>query len=369
MEPVDTVIIGAGVVGLALARSLSADRSVIVLEQEHQPGSHLSSRNSEVIHAGLYYPPGSLKARLCLAGSDALYRYCETTGVPYRQCGKLLVAQKGEETRLQQLHDNAAAVGAPALKPLARREWQQQEPWLNASEVLLSPGSGIIDSHALLYQLQQDAESNGAVVALHHRVEKLQCETDRYMLRVHASDHQRFTLRCRQLILATGLFTTRLLENAAGFPAEQIPQQRLARGNYFALDGRSPTRRLVYPMPEAHGLGIHLTVDMAGQARFGPDVEWIEPTLPPDYRLDVERKATFVEAIQQYWPDLNPDRLQPGYSGIRPKLFRQGEAVTDFLIQDVGSHGLSGMINLLGIESPGLTAALAIADEVKGRLG
>ena len=368
METVDTVIVGAGVVGLAVARALSAARSVVVLEQEDQVGCHLSSRNSEVIHAGLYYPPGSLKSQLCLAGSQALYRYCEATGVPYRQCGKLLVAQKGQEARLQQLHDNARAADAPALRHLTRKEWQQQEPWLNASEVLLSPGSGIIDSHALLCQLQQDAEYNGALVMPQHRVARLECESDRHTLHVYASDHQRFMLRCRQLILAAGLFTPPLLESAAGFPANQIPRQRLARGNYFALGGRSPTRRLVYPMPETHGLGIHLTVDMAGQARFGPDVEWIEPTLPPNYQVNVERKATFVDAIRQYWPALNPDRLQPSYAGIRPKLFLKDKPLTDFLIQDTSSHGLNGMINLLGIESPGLTAALAIAEEVKERV-
>ncbi|MCK0155374.1 NAD(P)/FAD-dependent oxidoreductase [Alcanivorax sp. S6407] len=369
METVDTAIIGAGAIGLALARTLSADRSVVVLEQENRVGQHLSSRNSEVIHAGLYYPPGSLKSRLCLAGSKALYRYCEATGVPYRQCGKLLVAQKGQEAQLQQLHDNAEAVGAPALKRLSRTQWQQQEPWLNASEVLLSPGSGIFDSHSLLSQLQQDAHLNGALITLCHQVTRIECEPNDYRLLVADSNKQHFTLRCRQLILAAGLYNTSLLESAAGFPTDQVPEQRQARGNYFALSGRSPTRRLVYPMPEAHGLGVHLTVDMANQARFGPDVEWITPTLPPDYLINAERKSTFVDAVQQYWPDLNPDRLQPSYAGIRPKLYLQNKPLTDFLIQDVGSHGLSGMINLLGIESPGLTAALAIAEEVKGRLG
>lgn len=368
MEIVDTVIVGAGVVGLAVARALSADRSVIILEQEDRIGTHLSSRNSEVVHAGLYYPPGSLKSQLCLAGNEALYRYCEETGVPFRQCGKLLVAQQGQEQQLHQLQHNATAAGALPLQRLARAEWHRQEPWLRASEVLLSPHSGIIDSHALLARLNWDAERNGAMLTLRHRVENITCESNHFTLSVIDSDSQHFHLGCQQLILAAGLFTTRLLENASGFPSRRIPEQRQARGNYFSLLGRSPTQKLIYPMPESHGLGIHLTVDLIGQARFGPDVEWIDNDLPPDYAVNADRKLRFLEAIREYWPDVNPGQLQPSYAGIRPKLYSGGKPVTDFLIQDEEQHGLAGMINLLGIESPGLTATLAIADEVRNRL-
>lgn len=368
MESIDTVIIGAGVVGLALARSLSPSRSVVVLEQEAHTGAHLSSRNSEVIHAGLYYPPDSLKARLCLAGNEALYQYCDMTGVPYRRCSKLVVAQAGQELQLQQLQSNAESAGAKGLRRLSRAQWQQQEPWLKASEVLLSTRSGIIDSHAFLYHLQQDAEKNGAVIALRHRVEQLECEDHRYTLVIMDSDNQPLILRCRQLIIAAGLYGVSLLEQAEGFPGQHIPELRQARGNYFSLTGKSPTQRLIYPMPESHGLGIHLTVDLAGQARFGPDVEWIEPTLPPDYRVNGARKPDFLNAIRQYWPGVDATRLQPSYAGVRPKLYRDGLPVKDFLIQGEDTHGLAGMINLLGIESPGLTAALAIAEDLQARL-
>ena len=365
MESVDTVIIGAGVLGLALARALSPSRSVVVLEQEAHTGTHLSSRNSEVIHAGLYYPLGSLKARLCRQGSHALYRYCEETGVPFRRCGKLLVAQAGQEAQLEALHRNAEANGVEGLAWLPHAQWQRDEPWLNASEVLHSPHSGIIDSHGLMVQLQRDAEQNGAVISLRHRVIRLDCESRCFTLTVIDSDGQRFPLRSQQLILAAGLFNVRLLEQCNGFPVDQIPEQRLARGNYFSLSGSSPTQRLIYPMPETHGLGIHLTVDLAGQARFGPDVEWISPALPPDYQVNEARKTDFLDAIRQYWPDVDATRLQPSYAGIRPKLYHNDNPLSDFLIQGEGAHRLAGMINLLGIESPGLTAALAIAEELR----
>lgn len=364
MEIVDTVIVGAGVVGLAVARALSADRSVIILEQEDRIGTHLSSRNSEVVHAGLYYPPGSLKSQLCLAGNEALYRYCEETGVPFRQCGKLLVAQDGQQQQLDALLTNATASGAKGLQRLARHQWQHQEPWLHASEVLLSARTGIVDSHALLYQLRNDAERNGALVMLRHRLLLLECESARFTLELADSEGKALTLRSQQLIMAAGLSSIALLEKAQGFPAAVLPEQRQAKGNYFSLTGKSPTQRLVYPLPEQHGLGIHLTVDLAGQARFGPDVEWIPSSLPPDYQINAGRKADFLQDIRHYWPAINPDRLQPAYAGIRPKLFQDGVALNDFLIQDQTSHGIAGLINLLGIESPGLTAALAIATRV-----
>lgn len=364
MERIDTVIVGAGVVGLAAARALSADRSVIVLEQEDQIGMHLSSRNSEVIHAGLYYPENSLKARLCIEGSETLYRYCETTGVPYRQCGKLLVAQEGQQQRLDTLLNNATASGAKGLQRLARHQWQRQEPWLHASEVLLSARTGIVDSHALLYQLRSDAERNGALVMLRHRLLQLECESAHFTLELADSDGNPLSLRCRQLVMAAGLSSIALLHNAQGFPTSVLPEQRQARGNYFSLTGKSPTQRLVYPLPEPHGLGIHLTVDLAGQARFGPDVEWIPSSLPPDYQVNAARKPEFLQAIRHYWPTISPERLQPAYAGIRPKLFQNGIALNDFVIQDQTHHGIAGLTNLLGIESPGLTAAMAIAERV-----
>ncbi|MGJ3257228.1 MAG: NAD(P)/FAD-dependent oxidoreductase [Alcanivorax sp.] len=359
-ETTDTVIIGAGVIGLAIARELAASRSVVLLEQESRFGEHLSSRNSEVIHAGLYYPQDSLKARLCLRGNALLYQYCQEQQIPYQQCGKLIVANAGQQNTLEQLHHNALNSGATGLHRCSQQWLQQQEPWLQASEALLSEHSGILDSHALMSRLAQEAERNDALLCYRHRVRRIDCEPGDFLLQVE-SDDTAFELRCRHMINAAGLHAVPLLKRCNGFPAEKIPEQRLARGNYFSLSGRSPTQRLIYPLPEADGLGIHLTVDLAGNARFGPDVEWIKHS---DYQVNSARLPQFEEAIQRYWPSLNPDRLSPAYAGIRPKLFMGGEPYRDFLIQGEKEHGITGMTNLLGIESPGLTAALAIAEDI-----
>jgi L-2-hydroxyglutarate oxidase LhgO len=359
-ETIDTVIIGAGMIGLAIARELAPSRSVVLLEQESHFGEHLSSRNSEVIHAGLYYPPDSLKARLCLRGNTLLYRYCQEQTIPYRRCGKLIVANAGQQDSLEQLHHNALNSGAEGLHRCTQQWLQRQEPWLHASEALLSENSGILDSHALMGRLAEQAQEHHALLCYRHRVRRINCEPGHFLLQVD-SDDSPFELQCRQLINTAGLDAVPLLKRCSGFPAKKIPEQRLARGNYFSLSGHSPTRRLIYPPPEADGLGIHLTVDLAGQARFGPDVEWIEHR---DYQVNSARLPHFEEAIRRYWPDLNTDRLSPAYTGIRPKLFIKGEPYRDFLLQGEKEHGIKGMINLLGIESPGLTAALAIAEDI-----
>lgn len=332
-ETIDTAIIGAGVIGLAIARALAPSRSVVLLEQESRFGEHLSSRNSEVIHAGLYYPPDSLKARLCLRGNALLYKYCQEQQIPYQQCGKLVVANEGQQDALEQLHHNALDSGATGLHRCSQQWLHQQEPWLHTSDALL---------------------------CYRHRVRRIDCQHDHFLLHVDSDDGP-FELQCRQLINAAGLHAVPLLKRCAGFPEERIPEQRLAKGNYFSLSGRSPTRRLIYPLPEADGLGIHLTVDMAGNARFGPDVEWIEHR---DYQVNASRLPHFKDAIRHYWQELNSDRLSPAYAGIRPKLFTGGKPYRDFLIQGEKEHGIKGMINLLGIESPGLTAALAIAEDI-----
>ena len=363
-ESIDTAIIGAGVIGLAIARALAPSRSVVLLEQESHFGEHLSSRNSEVIHAGLYYPPDSLKARLCLRGNALLYRYCQEQKIPYQQCGKLIVANAEQQDALENLHRNALDSGATGLHRCSQQWLHQQEPWLHASEALLSKHSGILDSHGLMVRLAEQAQAHHALLCYRHRVRRIDCQHDHFLLHVDSDDGP-FELQCRQLINAAGLHAVPLLKRCAGFPEERIPEQRLAKGNYFSLSGRSPTRRLIYPLPEADGLGIHLTVDMAGNARFGPDVEWIEHK---DYQVNAARLPHFEDAIRRYWPDLNPDRLSPAYAGIRPKLFTGGKPYRDFLIQGEREHGIKGMINLLGIESPGLTAALAIAEEVQARL-
>ncbi|EKF75059.1 dehydrogenase [Alcanivorax hongdengensis A-11-3] len=366
MHDIDTLIIGAGVTGLALARQLAPSRSVAVLEQEARPGEHLSSRNSEVIHAGLYYPPDSLKAALCLRGKALLYEYCHRHHLPHRRCGKLVVAGAGQQHQLQALHDNARRSGAQGLHLKGAAWLTRHEPWLQARSALLSEETGIVDSHALLQQLASDAQSHGAILACHHRVIQLEAHRGRFLLHVE-SDEGTFEMESRQLINAAGLGAVPLLQRCIGFPPERLPRQQLARGSYFALQGRSPTQRLVYPLPEADGLGIHLTVDLAGQARFGPDVEWLDGE-HWDYRVNPQRQALFVEAIQRYWPALEGQRLTPAYAGIRPKLVVDEQPFRDFLIQDASSHGLTGMVNLLGIESPGLTAALALAERVAGQL-
>lgn len=359
-ETIDTAIIGAGVIGLAIARALAPSRSVVLLEQESRFGEHLSSRNSEVIHAGLYYPPNSLKARLCLRGNALLYRYCQEQSIPYRQCGKLVVANEEQQDALEQLHHNALDSGAAGLHRCSQQWLHQQEPWLHASEALLSELSGILDSHGLMARLDEQAQAHHALLCYRHRVRRIDCQHDHFLLHVDSDDGP-FELQCRQLINAAGLGAVSLLKRCHGFPQQHIPEQRLARGNYFSLSGRSPTRRLIYPLPEADGLGIHLTVDLAGNARFGPDVEWIDHR---DYQVNESRRPQFEAAIRRYWPALAPRRLSPAYAGIRPKLFVNGAPYRDFLIQGEKEHGIKGMINLLGIESPGLTAALAIAEDI-----
>ncbi|MDX1803364.1 MAG: NAD(P)/FAD-dependent oxidoreductase [Alcanivorax sp.] len=364
METIDTLIIGAGVIGLALARRLSAEGPLAVLESEWQAGTQLSSHNSEVIHAGLYYPPDSGKASLCVSGMGQLYDYAKAKRIPYRRCGKLVLAcDHSEEAGLQALYQRARENGVEGLSLLNRRALARQEPWLSCHAALHSEHSGIIDSHTLMQQLAKEAQENGALLGYRQQVINIALSEQgfRVTVRNHSPVASDYTLCCRRLINAAGLGAVPLLHAMDGFPAEQLPHQRFARGNYYNLRGRSPSQRLIYPLPDVHGLGIHLTVDLAGQARFGPDVEWLDQ---PDWRVNETRRQQFVSAIRRYWPSLDADRLSPAYAGLRPKLFFDNTPLTDFLIQGPAQHGLPGLINLLGIESPGLTAALAIADRV-----
>lgn len=357
----ESVVIGAGVVGLAVARALALrGREVAILEAEDHIGEHLSSRNSEVIHGGLYYPPGSLKARTCLRGNALLYEYCAARGIAHRRCGKLVVAQEDQLEALARLHDNALHSGATGLERISHQQLSREEPWLRAGEALHSAHSGIVDSHALMTSLARDAEDHGALLCLRHRVRRVSCAPGQYDIEV-ATEEGHFTLRTEQLINAAGLGAVPLVQRMEGFPEAQRPEQRYAKGNYFSLQGASPARRLIYPLPEAHGLGVHLTIDLNGRARFGPDVEWIER---PEYRVDESRRDAFQQAIRRYWPALPDGALQPDYAGVRPKLHMHSEPYGDFLIQDAADHGLEGLVNLLGIESPGLTAALALAERV-----
>jgi L-2-hydroxyglutarate oxidase LhgO len=361
MDRVDCVVIGAGVVGLAVARRIAqAGREVIVLEAAEAIGTVTSSRNSEVIHAGIYYRAGSWMARLCVSGKHALYRYCAERGIPYKNCGKLIVATHPKETeRLQSIKAHAEANGVLDMQMLAGDAARALEPALACDAALLSPSTGIIDSHAYMLSLRGEAEAAGAAFAFHTPL--IRAKAAGGDIEIDAGGEAPMTLQCRLLINAAGLSATTVARNIDGMPLERIPPAYLAKGNYFSCSTKAPFSRLIYPVPEPGGLGVHLTLDMAGQARFGPDVEWIETI---DYAVDPARAERFYPAIRKYWPDLPDGALMPSYSGIRPKIVPPPVATQDFLMQGPRDHGVEGLINLFGIESPGLTSSLAIADHV-----
>ena len=361
MESVECLVVGAGVIGLAVARALArAGREVIVVESESGIGSGVSSRNSEVIHAGIYYPTGLVKTRLCVDGKAQLYAFCQAFGVPHKRCGKLLVAvNAGEVDKLAALKAQADANGVTDLVWLTGHEARALEPALKAERALLSPSTGIIDAHAYMLALRGDAEVHGAMIALETPV--LAGRAGENGLVIETGGRTPMRIAAARVVNAAGLGAQALARSIAGMPAARIPPLHLAKGNYFSLSGRSPFSRLIYPMPTPGGLGVHLTLDLAGQAKFGPDVEWVDAI---DYDVDPARAASFYAAIRAYWPDLPDGALQPGYAGVRPKIERPGGSTTDFLLQTEKDHGLAGLINLFGIESPGLTASLAIADWV-----
>jgi L-2-hydroxyglutarate oxidase LhgO len=362
MERVDAIVIGAGVVGLAVARALAlAGREVIVLEAAEGIGTETSSRNSEVIHAGIYYPPGSLKARLCVAGNHALYRFCAEHGVPHRRCGKLLVATDERQLpKLAAIKQQADASGVTDLAPLTAAEARALEPELRCVAAYLSPSTGVIDSHAFMLALQGDAQAHGAMTAFRSPVTGGAVRDDGIALEVGGATPT--TVIARSVVNCGGLHAQKLAAALAGFPPAHVPPTYYAKGNYYSLSGRSPFSRLVYPMPNEAGLGVHITIDLAGQARFGPDVEWIDRI---DYDVDPRRAAGFYAAIREYWPGLKDGSLAPGYAGIRPKLVGPGAPAGDFVISGPRDHGVPGLANLFGIESPGLTAALAIGERVR----
>jgi L-2-hydroxyglutarate oxidase LhgO len=368
MDHVDCIVAGAGIVGLAIAREMAQrGMDTLVLEAENAIGTGTSSRNSEVIHAGIYYPAGSLKARLCVAGRENLYRYCEERAVPHARCGKLIVATDAEqEPVLASILANASACGAGDLTPLTAAEARSLEPRLRCTAALLSPATGIIDSHALMLALLGDAEQHGAALSLNTRIVCGRVEGGRIVLdTVDSTSGERFEIATPRFINAAGLGATALAGSLDGLDPQFVPELRYAKGIYFSVAGRAPFSRLVYPIPEPGGLGVHLTLDLDGVARFGPDVEWTDQL---DYRVDPTRGERFYDEIRKYWPDLAAGDLQPAYSGIRPKLSGPGEANADFVIQDAAVHGVDSLVNLFGIESPGLTSSLAIADHVAQRL-
>ena len=364
-DHIDCVVIGAGVVGLAVARALAlSGREVVVLEAANAIGTGTSSRNSEVIHAGIYYPKDSLKARLCVRGKALLYEYCATHGVQVQRCGKLIVATSPEQVaQLQAIREKAANNGVTDMVMLTQQEAQALEPALQCHAALLSPSTGIVDSHGLMLALQGDLESAGGAVALLSAFSSAEVGADG--ITVHTQDGS--ALHTPLLVNAAGLHAPDVAARIQGLQARHIPRAYYAKGNYFTLAGRSPFSRLIYPVPEAAGLGVHLTLDMGGQAKFGPDVQWVDS--PEDLQVDPQRCAGFYDEVRKYWPDLRDGALVPGYAGIRPKISGPDEAAADFCIQTQAEHGVGGLINLLGIESPGLTSCLAIAEYVADAVG
>ena len=360
-EQVECVVLGAGVVGLAAARALAMrGREVVVLEAGGAVGTGTSSRNSEVVHAGLHYPEGSLKARFCVAGRRALYAYCAERGIPHARTGKLIVAATPDEApALEAIRARAEAAGVDDLASIGGNEARRLEPHLACAAALLSPSTGIVDSHALMLSYRGDLEAAGGAVALNAPLLSGAVRPGGFALEVGGAEPMR--LDCEVLVNAAGLHAPDLARRISGIPPASVPPSYLCKGSYYALQGRAPFSRLIYPVPEPGGLGVHLTLDLGGQARFGPDVEWIERE---DYDVDPRRAAGFYAAIRRYWPGLPDGALMPGYAGIRPKISGPGEPAADFMVSGPTAHGVPGLVNLFGIESPGLTAALALGDYV-----
>jgi len=360
MDDVDCVVIGAGVVGLAIARELaSVGREVMVLEAEAAIGTGTSSRNSEVIHAGIYYAQGSLKARLCVEGRDLLYGYAVERGIPHRRCGKLIVATT--EAQVRQLESIAAkglANGVSDLALLSCGEALDIEPALKCLAAIHSPSTGILDSHAFMLSLQGDLENLGGLIAVKSTVESASSTSQGIVLQTVDGTE----LRCRTVVNSAGLSAPALASCFNGLSADDVPRSYFAKGSYFTLAGKAPFSRLIYPVPEPAGLGVHLTLDLGGQAKFGPDVQWVDSA--DDLVVDPSRGDAFYAEVRRYWPGLKDGALVPGYAGIRPKISAPGEAAADFRIDGPRTHGVPGLVNLFGIESPGLTSSLAIARHV-----
>ena len=359
-DGVDCVVIGAGVVGLAVARALAlspkfAGKELLLLEAANGIGTGTSSRNSEVIHAGIYYPQGSLKAQLCVQGREMLYDYCEQRGIGFKRCGKLLVAtNEAQVAQLQGIIAKAAANGVNDLVSLTREQARELEPQLECVAAVISPSTGIIDSHALMLSLQGDFENAGGLTVLNSAVSGVFIDSG--AIKIEMADGAKiFT---KTLVNAAGLSAPMLARSMQGLDPQFVPQEYYAKGNYFTLSGKSPFSRLIYPVPEAAGLGVHLTLDMGGQAKFGPDVEWVKSA--DDLVVNPARGDAFYAEVRKYWPQLQDGALIAGYAGMRPKINAPNEVAADFMIQGPKDHGIAGLVNLFGIESPGLTSSMAI---------
>lgn len=362
---VDCVVIGAGVVGLAVARELAlAGREVLVLEAQDAIGTGTSSRNSEVIHAGIYYPQGSLKARWCVEGKALLYAYCQERGIDHQRCGKLIVAtSEAQRTKLQDIARHAAANGVGDLVLLSREEARALEPALECVAALHSPSTGIVDSHGLMLSLQGDLENAGGMVVFNSPLVAARCQDGGILLRTDDGTE----LQASTVVNAAGLWAPDLARKFEGADLAQLPVAHYAKGNYFTLGGRAPFKHLIYPVPEVGGLGVHLTLDLGGQAKFGPDVQWVASA--DDLVVDPTRGEAFYAAVRRYWPALQDGALAAGYAGIRPKISGPGQPDADFVLQGPEVHAVPGLFHLLGIESPGLTSCVAIAKAVKQAVG
>jgi L-2-hydroxyglutarate oxidase LhgO len=361
MDSTDVVVVGGGIVGLAIARALAqAGRETLALERHSRPGQETTSRNSGVVHSGIYYPTGSLKARLCVRGRDLLYAFCAERGIAHRRCGKLIVAHESQVPALEALERKAIANGVEDLVMLDANEVRALEPNVRCSAALLSPSTGIVDVHELLVAYLGELEASGGVLVLQSTLEEARVVQDGFILRVRSGTSES-ELHCSHLINCAGLSALDLLRRVRGYPQGRWRRPYFAKGNYFVCQGIKPFQRLVYPMPNNAGLGVHATLDLDGTTRFGPDVEWVEQ---PEYDVDPARASFFYAAIREYWPSIPDGSLQPGYAGIRPKLVGPHAIAADFEIETAREHGVPGLINLLGIESPGLTASLAIGEFV-----
>lgn len=370
----DVAVIGAGVVGLAIAQQLAAapfmcDRSLVVLDQEQAIGQHTSSRNSEVIHAGIYYPAGSLKARLCVRGRHLLYAHCERYQVPHRRTGKLIVASQSDCDALQALLARAQANGVTDLQLIDRAALRRLEDQVVGAAALFSPSSGIVDSHSYMANLLRLAEGDGAIFAPRSRVDAIHHTAEGFRVDARIGTGKHFTdeaycFYAGIVINCAGLDAVNLARRIDGVSPASIPDLFFCKGDYFSYEGKAPFRHLIYPLPERHtaGLGIHATLDLAGRVRFGPDTEYVDHV---HYAIDPEKRHVFAEAIRGYFTGVDSSRLTPDYAGVRPKLAGKDQPAADFLIQDYSSHKVPGLIQLFGIESPGLTASLALGEHVR----
>ncbi len=361
----DCAVIGAGVVGLAIARKLAMDgRDVVILEAEDAFGTHTSARNSEVIHAGIYYACGSLKAQLCVRGREALYPYCAAHNVNHQRIGKVIVAcDESEVAALKKYKAQAEANGVNDLRMLTPAELAEMEPAVRCVAGFLSPSTGIIDSHGLMLSYLGEAEDRGAMLALSSPVLGGRVESDGIVLEVGGKEPM--AIKCRSVVISAGLKAPDVARSITGIPTATIPPCYYAIGHYYTLTTASPFKRLIYPVARPDWLGVHVTIDLGGRVKFGPDFEWIDRV---DYQFDERREAGFYKAIRHYYPDLQDGTLSPGYTGIRPRITGPGEPVQDFTVHDRGVHGVNGLVALYGIESPGLTSSLAIADYVAARV-